>query len=73
MKRFNVRDFGRKVATGAGLVAVSIGSAMATPASTTDQVMAKVTEFQTDGATIAGGITLAIFIVAAAKWLRRAK
>lgn len=59
------------VAAGAALMA-SAGAAMAAE-TTTQQVTALIEQFKTDGALIAGGLTLAIFVIAAAKWLRRAK
>lgn len=58
------------VAVGAVLAS---GAAMAQTTTTVDAVLAAVTDFQTNGVKIAGGLTLAIFLVAAAKWLRKAK
>lgn len=68
-----VRQGGQKVAmVCTGMVAS--GAAMASTTTTTTQdVTALIESFKTDGVLIAGGLTLAIFMVAAAKWLRRAK
>lgn len=63
----------QKKAGVAGLVAgLAAGSASAATGTVAD-VQAMITQFQTDGVLIAGALTLAIFAVAAAKWLRRAK
>lgn len=63
----------KKKAGAAGVVAaLAAGSASAATGTVAD-VTALITQFQTDGVLIAGGLTLAIFAVAAAKWLRRAK
>lgn len=71
-----VKDFGRKLAAGAALVAAS-GAAMAQSAGGSGvdhtQILASVEDAQTKGVAIAGAVTLMIFAFAAAKWLRRAK
>ena len=71
--KLNLRNKGTAAALLAPL-AMFAGSAMAsTPSTIVSEVTALIDQAKTDGATIAGGVTLMIFIIAAAKWLRRAK
>lgn len=66
----------RKVATGATVTAMGIGSALASGGGSgvdTTQIEAAVADVQTKGTAIAGAVTLMVFLIAAAKWLRRAK
>jgi hypothetical protein len=76
MKKFRVAS--AKVARrarqiGAGVAAFALAGVASATVSTKDQVLAEVTAVQTDGVAIAGAVTLMIFMIAAAKWLRRAK
>ncbi|MEG3191617.1 major capsid protein [Lysobacter sp. D1-1-M9] len=70
-----VRNLGSKALLGATALAVS-GAAMAETATTgidTAAIDAAIADVQTKGVAIAGAVTLMIFMIAAAKWLRRAK
>jgi len=74
--RNKLKNVARKVASGAALTAAGIGSAFASGGGTgvdTTQIEAAVADVQTKGVAIAGAVTLMVFLIAAAKWLRRAK
>lgn len=59
------------------VLALSMGTAAVLTAGTASaaptEILAAVTEAQTDGVAVATAVTLMIFAFAAAKWLRRAK
>lgn len=54
-------------------VALVAGLATAPVFAAPTEILAAVTEAQTDGVAVATAVTLMIFAFAAAKWLRRAK
>ena len=69
--RKHARKVGAAVATGVAF-APGLASATGTGLDTT-AITAAIADAQTKGVAIAGGVTLMIFMFAAAKWLRRAK
>lgn len=63
----------RQLAVGTAASVFSFAAMATTPTDTKTEVLAEVTKVQADGIAIAGAVTLMIFMIAAAKWLRRAK
>lgn len=72
-KRSKFRNVPARLAGGATAFLVAGAASAQTGGIDTAEITAMITDVQTKGIAIASAVTLMVFLIAGAKWLRRAK